>query len=62
MKKLIAKAQEDSTTLMLLTAVAFLCGIIIGFVWSPVKAGISCGNNNTIISNDDDEDDEDDDE
>lgn len=61
MKKLIAKAQEDSTTLMLLTAVAFLCGIIIGFISSPVKSGISIANDNTIIGGDDD-DDEDDDE
>lgn len=59
MKKLIAKAQEDSTTLILLTAVAFLCGIIIGFISSPVKAGISCGNNNTIINNEDDDEDDD---
>lgn len=58
MKKLIAKAQEDKTTLMLLTAVAFLCGIIIGFISSPVKNGISIANDNTIIGGDDDEDDE----
>lgn len=58
MKKLIAKAQEDSTTLMLLTAVAFLCGIIIGFISSPVKSGISIANDNTIIGGDDDDEDD----
>lgn len=60
MNKLIAKAQEDSTTLILLTTVAFLCGVIIGFVFSPVKKGVSIANDNTIIGSD--EDDEDDDE
>lgn len=57
MKKLIAKAQEDSTTLMLFTVVVFLLGIIIGFLCSPVKKGIAIANDNTIISNDDDYDD-----
>ncbi|MCM1506268.1 MAG: hypothetical protein NC177_03905 [Ruminococcus flavefaciens] len=60
MKKLIAKAQEDSTTLMLLTAVAFLCGIIIGFISSPIKSGISIANDNTIIGGDNDDDEDDD--
>lgn len=59
MKKLIAKAQEDKTTLMLLTAVAFLCGIIIGFISSPIKSGISIANDNTIIGGDDDDEDDD---
>ncbi|MCM1133670.1 MAG: hypothetical protein NC340_09400 [Ruminococcus flavefaciens] len=61
MKKLIAKAQEDKTTLMLLTAVVFLCGIILGFTLSPLKNGISIANDNTIISNDEDDDDDDED-
>lgn len=56
MKKLIAKAQEDSVTLILLTIVTFLCGIIIGFISSPIKAGISCGSNNTVINKNDDDD------
>ena len=33
----------------------FLLGIIIGFVASPVKNGVSIGNNNNIVGKDDDE-------
>ncbi|MFT4106451.1 MAG: hypothetical protein QM657_11880 [Lacrimispora sp.] len=30
----------------LITIIAFLSGIIIGFMFSPVKKGIYCGNHN----------------
>lgn len=30
----------------LMVAIAFLSGIIIGFIFSPVKKGVYCGNNN----------------
>ena len=36
----------------------FLLGIIIGFIVSPVKNGVSIGNNNHIVGNDDDDDDD----
>lgn len=33
-------------TVKILTALTFLfLGIIIGFLWSPIKKGIYCGNN-----------------
>lgn len=34
-------------TRLLALACTFI-GIVIGFLMSPVKAGISCGNNNTV--------------
>ena len=34
----------------------FLLGIIVGFIVSPVKNGVSIGNNNHIVGNDDDDD------
>ena len=43
--KLITRAQEDKTTLILLSVVCFLLGVILGFVFSPIKKGISIGNN-----------------
>lgn len=30
----------------LMVLIAFLSGIIIGFVFSPIKKGVYCGNNN----------------
>lgn len=30
----------------LATAAAFLLGIVLGFMFSPIKKGIYCGNNN----------------
>ncbi|MBR1751044.1 MAG: hypothetical protein IJ740_09240 [Ruminococcus sp.] len=33
----------------------FLLGILIGFLISPVKNGVSIGNNNHIVGNDDDD-------
>jgi len=30
----------------LVTASAFLLGIVIGFMFAPIKKGIYCGNNN----------------
>ena len=33
----------------------FLLGVIIGFIFSPVKNGISIGNNNHIVGNKDDD-------
>lgn len=56
--KLIDKAQEDKTTLILISIVCFLLGIVIGIVIAPVKKGLSIGSNNTIIGGDDDEDDD----
>ena len=35
----------------------FLLGIIVGFVFSPVKNGVSIGNNNHIVGDKDDDDD-----
>ncbi|MBR6336955.1 MAG: hypothetical protein IKR76_04410 [Ruminococcus sp.] len=35
----------------------FLLGIIVGFVFSPVKNGVSIGNNNHIMGDNDDDDD-----
>lgn len=31
---------------ILLTASAALAGLVVGFLWSPVKKGIYCGNHN----------------
>ena len=44
--KLIKKAQEDKLTLILLSVVCFLLGVVLGFLLSPVKKGIAIGNNN----------------
>lgn len=33
----------------------FLLGVIIGFIFSPVKNGVSIGNNNHIVGNKDDD-------
>ena len=35
----------------------FLLGVIVGFIVSPVKNGVSIGNNNHIVGNDDDDED-----
>lgn len=43
--KLITRAQEDKTTLILLSVVCFLLGVVLGFAFSPIKKGISIGNN-----------------
>ena len=43
--KLITRAQEDKTTLILLSVVCFLLGVVLGFVLSPIKKGIAIGNN-----------------
>lgn len=60
MRKLIEKAQNDSTTMWLFAAVCFLLGIVIGIILAPVKKGLSIGSNNTIIGGNDDEDEEND--
>lgn len=31
---------------LLVISVCFLGGMIHGFIWAPIKKGISCGNNN----------------
>ncbi len=36
----------------------FLLGVLVGFLVSPVKNGISIGNNNHIIGGNDDDDDD----
>lgn len=57
--ELIKKAQEDKTTLILLSIVCFLAGLVLGFMLSPVKSGVTIGSNNVIANGeDDDEDDE----
>ena len=61
MRKLIEKAQNDSTTMWLFAAVCFLLGIVIGIVIAPVKKGLSIASNNTIIGGDDNDEDEEDD-
>lgn len=58
--ELIKKAQEDKTTFILLSAVCFLVGLVLGFMLSPVKSGVTIGSNNVIASGEDDDDDEDD--
>lgn len=59
MKKLIAKAQEDSTVFMLLIAVVFLLGAVAGFMYAPIKKGfkVTVGSNNRIVKKDDEDDD-----
>lgn len=59
MKKIIEKAQNDTTTMKLTIIVSFLLGFVFGMMLSPAKNGLSIGSNNTIIGTDDDDDDED---
>lgn len=58
MKKMIAKAQEDSMVFGLLLAVAFLLGAVVGFMIAPIKKGtsVTIGSNNIIYGSDDDDD------
>lgn len=61
MKKLIDKAQNDSTIMLLTVVASFLLGIVIGILAAPVKKGLSIGSNNTIVGCDDNDEDDDDD-
>lgn len=58
--KFIEKAQNDSTTMWLVVIVSFLLGIVVGFLFAPIKKGMKMFSNNTIIGNGDDDDEEDD--
>ncbi len=60
MKKLITKAQEDSTVFLLLMTVVFLLGAVAGFLFVPIKNGfkVTIGSNNHVVKNDDDDDDD----
>ena len=46
----------EHTPLITAAAVGFLTGVIVGFMVSPVKKGITIGSNNTITPSDDAED------
>lgn len=61
MGKLIAKAQKDTTVLMLLIFVVFLLGAVVGFMYAPIKNGfkVTVGCNNHIIQKTDDDEEED---
>lgn len=37
----------------------FLLGVIVGFLFAPLKKGVNIGNNNNIVSDDDEDDDDD---
>lgn len=59
--KLVDKIKErtsDSFSAALL--VGFLSGIVVGFILSPIKKGISIGSNNNITQIEDSEEDDDD--
>ena len=43
---------QTQTTVWLFGVCAFLLGIIVGFLFSPVKKGISIGSNNKAFDND----------
>lgn len=58
MKKLIEKAQNDTSIMWLVVLVSFLTGIVAGILIAPVKNGLSIASNNTIIGGDDDDDDD----
>lgn len=44
--KEVCGSSWDMHDKVLVTACAFLFGMVIGFAFSPVKKGIYCGNNN----------------
>lgn len=47
--------------LNMLLLIVFLVGVIIGFLASPIKSGVTLASNNTIIGGDDDDDEDDED-
>ena len=44
--------KENNSTIWLFGICAFLLGVVIGFVFSPIKKGINIGNGNKNYEND----------
>lgn len=46
--KTLDKIRENNISVMLLALTCFLFGAVIGFIWSPVKNGVTIGSNNNV--------------
>lgn len=54
MKMFLQRIRENAYSVWLMTACAFLLGMVFGFFLSPVKKGVTIGSNNHVVNKEDD--------